>query len=168
MDEKTIARFWAKVDKSAGPDGCWPWTAAKLRGGYGQFNPGISEGRRMVKAHRVSWALTNGPIPSGEGHHGICVCHRCDVRACVNPAHLFLGTQAENVRDRDAKGRRVNMRGEAHGMAKLTEADAKTVIALISLRERYRDIASRFGVTRHCVKRIASGRSWAHLPRDGS
>jgi hypothetical protein len=113
MDEKTVARFWAKVDKSAGDDGCWLWTASCEGQGYGRFRVGGRVNNRALKSHRVAWELTNGPIPSGTGYHGTCVCHRCDVRRCVNPAHLFLGTQAENARDRDDKGRNVNHPDEA-------------------------------------------------------
>lgn len=165
MDERTIARFWSKVDKSAGPDGCWLWTASKMWNGYGQFNSGLSVGRGMLKAHRVSWELAHGPIPAGDHHGTMCVCHRCDVRHCVNPAHLFIGTQSENIRDMDAKARRVNMRGDMHGMAKLTEAQSREIIGLLSTGMRHRIIASLFGVSRETVSAIASGKKWAHLPR---
>ena len=86
-------RFWSKVDKSGD---CWIWTAYKRPDGYGQFG---FEGTQH-KAHRVSWVLANGTIP--EGLH---VLHRCDVRECVNPEHLFLGTNTDNMRDMIEKGR---------------------------------------------------------------
>lgn len=91
----TEARFWAKVDKTGD---CWVWTAATNPKGYGQF---YVEGMRL--AHRVSWILAHGPIPDD-----LCVLHRCDHPPCVNPAHLFLGTYADNNHDRDAKGRQRN------------------------------------------------------------
>lgn len=95
------ARFWAKVDKSGGSDACWLWTASKNKHGYGHLK---ADGA-MIRAHRIAWAITNGQIPHDGSYHGICVCHKCDVKLCCNPSHLFLGTQQDNVKDRDAKRR---------------------------------------------------------------
>jgi hypothetical protein len=98
----TAVRFWKKVDQSGGPDACWVWTAG--RGGtmgYGSFQMGTYRNTHHVRAHRMAWELTNGPIPAGK-----YVCHRCDNPPCCNPAHLFLGTQGDNLRDMYAKGRR--------------------------------------------------------------
>jgi hypothetical protein len=86
-------RFWSRVTKG---DGCWEWSGARDRGGYGHFN-----GAHGNRAHRFSWILANGPIPAG-----MLICHRCDNPPCVNPDHLFLGTVLDNHRDMDAKGRR--------------------------------------------------------------
>ena len=101
--KSTAERFWAKVDRSDGPDACWPWTGHRARRGYGQFKMF----GRSVPAHRVAWELTNGPIPPGDHFGTMCACHRCDNPPCCNPTHLFLGSMADNVADRDAKGRGV-------------------------------------------------------------
>lgn len=98
---KFVARFWAKVDKSGD---CWLWTGAhNLR--YGKVYVGPPGERFWAYVHRVSWVIAHGIIPAGEGYHGTCVCHHCDVKLCVRPDHLFLGTQRDNLRDMSAKGR---------------------------------------------------------------
>lgn len=92
-------RLARRLDKSGGPDACWPWMGSRNTGGSGKNHGSIQAGR-MVKAHRIAWILAGGPVPDG-----MCVLHRCDNPPCCNPAHLFLGTVADNNRDRDAKGR---------------------------------------------------------------
>lgn len=103
---KSLAeRFWAKVDTSAGPDGCWPWMA----GTWGQYGRFRAFGR-MEQAHRVAYMLAKGPIPIG-----MDVLHDCDNPPCCNTGHLFPGTDLDNVRDCIAKGRRIYARGERNG-----------------------------------------------------
>lgn len=95
-------RMEAQTDKSAGPAGCWPWKGNLTRG-YGRVNIG----RIKAKPHRVAWEMANGPIPAG-----MFVLHRCDNPACVNPAHLAIGTHDDNMADMVTRGR--SNRGERH------------------------------------------------------
>jgi hypothetical protein len=115
----TMKRFWSKVDRR-GPDECWPWRGGTNgKQGYGLFWLGE---HKPVLAHRWVYEHVVGPSPPGRGYHGTCVLHRCDNRLCVNPAHLFLGTHADNMADMSAKGRATSPRqlGESNPNAKLT------------------------------------------------
>ncbi len=150
-------RFWAKVAKS--DDGCWIWTAKTNKpGGYGQLHRGGSKGK-MVAAHRLAWELSNGDIPAG-----MCVCHRCDNPLCVNPSHLFLASHAENMADRDAKGRCVNRRGEDHGLSKLSESDIRDIRRICDGGGmRHREIGEKFRVSRSLIGLIARRKIWKHV-----
>lgn len=152
MDERTIARFWSRVDKS-GADGCWLWTSTKHKG-YGRAR----SGRGYVRAHRAAWELTNGPIPAG-----MCACHRCDNPSCVNPGHLFLGTHSENMADRNAKGRQARLSGTAHGNAKLTDERVAAMRADRAAGMIYREIGAKYGVTTGAAHNVVTGKSWTHV-----
>lgn len=103
----TVARFHAKY--KADPLGCWLWTGAKIYDGYGIVNLGREDGRqRTIYAHRIAYVLAHGPIPAGKPV--AVVMHSCDNPSCVNPAHLALGTQRENLMDASSKGRLANRR----------------------------------------------------------
>jgi len=150
-------RFWPKVD-AKGPDECWPWTGSRSRHGYGRIGLGGKRGRVEI-ASRVSWELSHGPIPDGMG-----VLHRCDNPSCVNPAHLFLGTQADNVADMYAKGRGNRPRGEAHTCARFT------VDQVLSIRQSYaaggisqRELGERYGVSHRAIGRLVAGKTWSHV-----
>lgn len=176
-------RFWAKVDKSPHPKGCWVWTRYKYLG-YGQF--GI--GRKLMLAHRFAFSNTKGAIPKG-----LLVCHSCDNPPCCNPDHLFLGTQADNIRDAVSKNRMATgdrsgarthperlprgnrngarlhperlPRGESNGYAKLTTS------SVLKIREKYaaenisqRALGMIYGVSQNAIKDVLLRRTWAHVP----
>jgi hypothetical protein len=101
------SRFLKNIEKTLG---CWNWTGAVNAYGYGVITVGGRIGKQW-KAHRYSWVYHNGTIPESDGPHGTVVMHKCDNRLCVNPDHLELGSQADNVRDMDNKGRRRNQYG---------------------------------------------------------
>ncbi len=147
-------RLADKISVSA-ETGCWNWRANKNNKGYGKL---WVNGRKQL-AHRVSYVIHNGNIP-----RGINVCHRCDNPACINPSHLFLGTQAENIADRDAKGRqRVGERKGVHnGNSKLNEQDVVAIRAANGMR--LRELASQYGVTPTQISFIRRGKSWGHVP----
>lgn len=158
--------FWANVDRSGD---CWLWLGAtqSASGGfrYGKFKSQL--------AHRYSWALTNGPIPTG-----LFVCHHCDVPLCVRPEHLFVGTQADNMRDMAAKGR--SCVGERHGNAKLTWEDVESIrrryepprsrdwgYATRSKRVTLKSLAEEYGVDVKVIHKIVQGRAWSRRPVQG-
>ena len=131
--------------------GCWLWTGLVDKNGYGR----ITVSYKGDKAHRVSYEQYVGPIPDG-----LIVCHKCDTPACINPDHLFLGTHADNIADRDAKGRHVPSYGESNGSAKLTAA---SVMAIRAARGKQREIAAKFDISQQTVSNIKRGRIWAHI-----
>lgn len=145
-------RFWAKVVK-AGPDECWKWTASMTRTGYGTF--GFSGGATYL-AHRVSFFLAHGRWPEP------CCLHRCDNPGCVNPAHLFEGSQLENVADMDRKKRRA--RGVALRRNRLSEADIPVIRALHEWSGfTNREVAEEYGVATNTISEITAGRNWTHV-----
>ena len=148
-------RFWAKVDKR-GPNECWEWQGYKIPAGYGQIREGVG-GSRNLRVHRVSWELANGcPIPTGK-----FVCHHCDNPSCVNPAHLWIGTNADNQRDMVNKGR--SGRGARTRNSKLTEQDVHEIRQMLSRDILQRVIAKKYGVTRATISKIKTGETWAWL-----
>lgn len=162
-------RFWAKVDRSGGPEACWLWTGATTRrydGGRGYGVIGI--GRHLqgnVLAHRLSWVIHFGPIPVG-----LYALHRCDTPPCVNPRHLWLGTYADNGRDMVMKGRHFSktkpervVRGERHGNARLTVVAVQEIRRALTRGEQITSIARRLSISRTTVGDVRSGRTWRHV-----
>lgn len=151
MTKTTQERFESNFIKS---DGCWEWGASKDKKGYGRFR---FAGRKQL-VHRVAYQLYIGEIPSG-----MCVCHHCDNPSCVNPSHLFVGTQADNIRDRDSKGRGYDRHGEKHGKAKLTASQVIDIRKRHGDGERDADLARQYGVTQTAIYCIVRYLSWTQL-----
>jgi len=139
---------------------CWEWTGTITRYGYGV----VFEGRKSRLAHRVSYILANGEIPPGK-----IICHRCDNKKCVNPAHLYAGTQKDNMRDAIVAGTHVSLfpekaasRGEKNGRAKLTSSDVGTIRNLYKRGDwTQAGLGRLFGVSQTQVGQIVRGASWS-------
>ncbi|MDV4166197.1 HNH endonuclease [Rhizobium leguminosarum] len=134
--------------------GCWKWIGSTDPNGYGRMN--VSG--KPILAHRISYTIHRGQIPKG-----MVVCHSCDNPNCVNPDHLFLGTQADNVTDMHNKGRAIKraLSGENHGNAKLTEEAVKEIR---NSKESTSSLARKFGVSRAVVYAARERKTWTHIP----
>lgn len=132
--------------------GCWLWAKRATIRGYGH----IWYRSTHLLAHRVAYEAYRGPIPDG-----MFVCHKCDTPSCVNPDHLFLGTHADNMADRDRKGR--TPIGEARPNARLTADLVREIRSARESGETLHSLGRRFGVSHTTVHRIAMGRKWSHV-----
>jgi hypothetical protein len=156
ITESVERRFWSKVKRR--PGGCWEWQASRLPMGYGRIQVGAAQ----VYAHRLSWEMEHGPIPDG-----LFVCHHCDNPSCVNPAHLFLGTPVDNVRDSIKKGRFGLLKVGWRSPTKYTEAQVREI------RKRYmrggvsqRQLAREYGMSQGNLWSIVNRKTWTQLDDD--
>lgn len=150
------ARFWIRVNKNA-PNGCWLWIGSKNPHGYGT----LSIKKVHTLAHRKSWEMAHGPIPKGSGYHGVCVLHRCDTPACVNPSHLFLGSVKDNHDDMASKGRRPI--GSRHPNSKITEDDVREIRKRLARGESGVAVARRFNLAVTNISMIRNRHTWSHV-----
>jgi hypothetical protein len=150
----TETEFWGRMSPEPNT-GCWLWTGTVLHYGHGV----IQIRKKAWQAHRLAWTLARGPIPEGA-----FVCHRCNVPACCNPDHLYIGDAQTNQRDVDESGHRA--KGERQGLSKLTEDDVRSIRAEY---RRYSDthgapaLAKKYGVTRTPILHIINGKTWSHV-----
>lgn len=147
------SHFWSHVRRD--PSGCWLWTGAEGDGhGYGLFNSGDG----TIAAHVYAFTLAN----PGVHRRGLVVRHTCDVKLCVNPKHLIIGTQKDNVRDMDERGRRRNnpRSGDAHANSKLTSAIVLEVRRAHQAGETISSLADRFGVSKPAMTAAIRGKTW--------
>lgn len=149
MSDKDLIMGRSRLDKN----GCWIWLRDTNRSGYGRVGPG----RRERLAHRISYLAFTGNIPAG-----LKVLHCCDVPACVNPKHLFLGTLSDNMRDMAAKGRmrgNAGKAGESNVRAKLNWNAAREIRATFP-NKSITELAAQFGVSRRAVRFVVNGDTW--------
>lgn len=150
---KTISeRFWEKV--SIGQDNeCWIWKGAKIGRGYGYFRTG----KKCTHAHRFAYEYTYGAIPNE-----LKVLHKCDNPLCVNPNHLFLGTNKDNTQDMITKGRRFQppTKGENNGNAKLSQENIDTIRNLYFSGVRQKELVKLFGISRSQISKIINFETW--------
>lgn len=146
-----LIRRLARHSAPANENGCILWTGSRLKGRYGR----LMWLGQVRFAHRLAWTARHGAIPEGQN-----VCHRCDMPACINVDHMWLGTQAENVADMLVKGRRHSSKGTANGAAKLT---AEQVRMIREDGRMQKEIAGSYRITQATVSAIKRRHTWAHL-----
>lgn len=132
--------------------GCWNWTASIQNSGYGKFRVGD----KMMSSHRVSYLIYKGEIPENMN-----VCHKCDNKLCVNPDHLFLGSQADNIRDKIKKGRQTN--GEKAWNAKLTKTQVKVIREAHKNGFQMKQIRDYFKISWTSISNIINKKRWGHV-----
>jgi hypothetical protein len=162
IPESVIPAFWDNVQKGPLEDDCWLWTGAKRGNGYGCLRIPYNGVWKTYYTHRISWVLHYGPIKDG-----MKICHgECNNPSCVNPRHLWEGTQKENLEDMDRKGRRVStkVKGEEHYNHKLTTEQVLEIRELWKTGKFfYNDLAKIFKVSTNCIGSIIRRDTWEHI-----
>ena len=148
-------KFWKQVNIRLS-DQCWPWQGTLQKNGYGDFDFRLRGIRYRCSSHRTSYMLTH----NCQIQKGLCILHSCDNRRCVNPNHLFIGTQKDNIHDMMNKNRHPRPSGENSSAAKLTMSDVKAIRQRASDGEKLCDIAEDFPVDRTQISRIVSKKRW--------
>ncbi len=151
LTAKKIEKFWEKVHKT---EGCWLWTGATAKKGYGQI--GIN-GKNYL-AHRISYLIANGKMPEAP-----VLRHTCDVPKCVRPDHLLPGAHADNVRDMVERGRTAC--GVRNGSAKLDDARVADILRRLAAGANVSSLSREFRVERNTIRVIRDGQTWRHVPR---
>lgn len=148
-------RYESRIDRTTSPNGCHPWMAGTGRFGYGR----LKLNGKTVPAHKFGYELLHGPVP-----RGMQVRHTCDNPPCQNPAHLIVGSPADNMRDRNDRGREAHNFGETNGQARLSAQQVSDI------RDSYardgvfqRDLAARYGISQSAVSMIVRRIHWPHV-----
>lgn len=163
LSQSIVEKFWKMVDFGEENE-CWIW-----KGGTNGSGNGLGHGKLVISrdhgkakneyAHRISWVLHYGQIPDG-----MFVCHHCDNPPCVNPKHLFIGTQVDNMKDMASKGRTgKGAFGERQHSAKLKEKDVVEIKTALRDGQKMSVLSKRFGVTIQAIHHIKTGRSWSWI-----
>jgi hypothetical protein len=152
------SRFWKNVDQRE-EDECWPWTGCRTHG-YGALHFDRRNGVEL--SHRISYVIHYGSIS-----YGVCICHRCDNPICVNPNHLFPGTQSENMRDmwKKGRGRVFHHQGERNPASKLSESAVLEIIKMRTGGKKLSEMSKMFGVSKSNISSICRGKTWPHVLR---
>lgn len=147
--------FWSKVRRFKRPGSCWVWTGGMDSDGYGSFH--IPDGG-TIGAHKYSYMLAH---PGEVIKEGICILHSCDNRPCVNPEHMFLGTNLDNIKDKVFKGRGIGGGGTCHGNAKITWAKVNNIRATYSGKYgEFKSLCKRYNIKKSHLRSILSFRTW--------